>query len=148
MAENRGIAPPDLQTPVGQVRALLGDVEYTEFDPPEPGFGMYRLVSDAEIEGFLLASDGDLNGAVYFAYLQFAGAAAFESKSVKDFDLMVDTTKRAGELRLIASMWLDKWNAATADIFELFDVGFGCRCRMELAEGMSCPRGCNGRRIF
>lgn len=37
MAENRGVAPPDMTTPVGQVRALLGDVEYTEYDPPPAG---------------------------------------------------------------------------------------------------------------
>lgn len=148
MAENRGVAPPDLTTLVGQVRALLGDVEYTNYDPPQPGFGRYRLMSDIEIEGFLLNSDDSVEGAVYFAYLQMAGAAAMESKEVKDFDLSVNTTKRATDLRLIAQMWLDKWNAATADIFELFDVGFGCVCRMELAEGMSCRRDCNGRQLY
>jgi len=25
------------------MRALLGDLAYTELDPPEPGFGNYRI---------------------------------------------------------------------------------------------------------
>lgn len=148
MAENRGIAPPNMMTLVGQVRALLGDVEYVEYDPPQPGYGMYRLMSDAEIEGFLVSASDSPDGAVYYAYLQMAGAAAMESKSVKDFDLQVDLTKRATDLRLIAQMWLDKWDAATADIFELFDVNFGCGCRLELSEGLSCRGGCRGSRIY
>lgn len=143
MAENRGVAPPNMATPVGQVRALLGDLEYTEYDPPQPGFGKYKKMSDAEIESFLALSDGSSEGAVYYAYLSMASDAAIASKTVKDFDLQIDNTKRAADLRLIAQMWLDKWNAGSADIFELFDT-VTHRCRHELAEGVSCRRGCRG----
>lgn len=150
MAENRGIAPPDMSTPVGQVRALIGDVEWTAYDPPVPGFGMYQKMSDAEIEGFLALSDGDPLGAAYFTYLQMASSAAEEAKVVQDLDLRIDLTKRASELRLIAQMWLDKWNQASADIFETFDTLIvpECRCTPELTANPVCFRGCYGRQFL
>lgn len=149
MAENRGIAPPDMTTPVGQVRALLGDLEYTEYDPPQPGFGMYSKMSDDEIEAFLALSEQSPEGAVYFSYLSMASDAALESKAVRDFDLQVDTTKRAADLRLIAEMWLSRWNLATGDIFEVFEIGTSsCRCIPELAPRTVCRRGCNGSQFF
>ena len=146
MAENRGIAPPDMTTPVGQVRALLGDVEYTPYDPSQSGYGMYKMMSDTEIEGFLATSDQSPEGAMYYAYLQMAGAAARESKVVKDFDLQVDLSKRATDLRIIAEMWLDKWNAASADIFEVFDIGTGNVWYPP--EATPFPGGLNGSRLF
>lgn len=139
MAENRGIAPPNMASPVGQVRALLGDVEYTEYDPPQPGYGMYEKMSDLEIKGFLARSDESPEGAMYFVWLQVAGDAAFASRVVKDFDLQVDTTKRSGEFLAIADRWKAQWDAATGDIFEVFNIGSSCR-QCELSEGASC--GC------
>jgi hypothetical protein len=148
LAENRGIAPPDMSSNVGKFRALAGDVEFTEYDPPQPGFGMYQKFSDSEIEGFLAAADDSLEGALYFSFMQLAGDAAMEAKQVKDFDLMVNTEKRATELRLIAQMWKDRWDASTEDIFEVFDIGRGCDCVPELAPRPVCRRGCSGSRLF
>lgn len=148
MAENRGVAPPDMATKVGQFRALVGDVEYTEYDPPQPGFGMYKKFSDTEIEGFLAVSEGSLAGAAYFAYLQIASSAALESKSVKDYDLQIDLTKRAGDLRAIAQMWKDKWDAESADIFEVFDTVGTPGCYPELAQWPAIPGRCLGNRLF
>lgn len=149
MNENRGVAPPDMTTAVGQTRALLGDVEYTEYDPPQTGFGMYGKMSDDEIEGFLARSDNSPEGAMYFVYLQIAGDSAFASKIVKDFDLQVDTSKRSGEFLAIADRWKAQWGSATADIFEVFDIGrSGCSCVPELAPRQVCRRGCNGSRLF
>ena len=149
MAENRGIAPPDMSTAVGQTRALLGDVEFTEYDPPQTGFGMYEKMSDLEIEGFLARVDNSPEGAMYLVYLQVAGDSAFASKVVKDFDLSVDTTKRSGEFLAIADRWKSQWDASTEDIFEVFDIGnSGCGCVPELAPRPVCRRGCSGSRLF
>lgn len=133
MAINKGVAPPDISTEVGRFRALVGDLSYTELDPPEAGFGNYTLFSDFEIEVFL-ASSGSLEGAAALAYTQLAGSAALESKTVKDFDLSVDLSKKATDLRLIAAMWQDKADAAAVDVFELFDVNIrDSNCTPELA---------------
>lgn len=133
MTINKGVAPPDISTEVGKFRALVGDLSYTELTPPVPGFGDYTLFSDFEIEVFL-ASSGSLEGAAALAYTQLAGSAALESKTVKDFDLSVDLSKKATDLRLIAAMWQDKAAAASADVFELFDVNIRDEdCTPELA---------------
>ena len=148
MAENRGIAPPDMSSNVGKFRALAGDVEFTPYDPPQPGFGMYQKFSDSEIEGFLAAADDSLEGSLYFSFMQLAGDAALAAKNVKDFDIAISTEKRATELRLIAQMWKDRWDASTEDIFEVFDIGRGCDCVPELAPRPVCRRGCSGSRLF
>lgn len=146
MAINKGVAPPDISTEVGKFRALVGDLSYTDLTPPVPGFGNYTLFSDFEIEVFLAAS-GSLEGAAALAYTQLAGSAALESKTVKDFDLSVDLSKKATDLRLIAAMWQDKADAASADVFELFDVSIrDSNCTPELA-AKSYGGGC-GFRLF
>lgn len=147
MAENPGKFPLDPTSKVGQVRVTLGDTSSEPFDPPRPGEQNYGMYSDLEIEAFLAQADDSIPGSLYLAYMQMAAAAAMESKLTKDFDLSVDLTKRSGDLRAIAQMWLDKWNAGSADIFELFDT-VTHRCRHELAEGVSCRRGCDGSGLF
>ena len=149
MAVNKGIAPPDPATPVGQMRALLGDLAYTELDPPGVGFGNYVKFSDFEIETFLASSDSQA-GAMYLAYMSLAAGAALESRSVKDLDISVDLTKRATDLRLIAQMWKDQADAQAADVFELFDttIDDGCGCTPELAQRVYCGRCSYGLRLF
>ena len=133
MAENRGIAPPDMDTPLGKLRAILGDVTYTELDPAEPGFGNYAMFSDTELDAFLALSDSSVEGGAFFAYTQMAGAAARESTMTRDFDLQVDLTKRATDLRMVAGSYKNLWDSAAADIFEVFDIGAHDRCIPELA---------------
>lgn len=140
---NPGVAPLDPTSEVGKFRLMIGDTEYVPLDPPEPGFGDYTLFSDAEIEVFLEQGEGP-EEAAYFAYLQLAGSAALEAKSVKDFDLQVDLSKRAQELRLIAQMWRDRADALSADIFESFDTKICDRWCCELCERPSCGGGCRG----
>lgn len=133
MAVNKGVAPPDMSTDVGKFRALVGDLSYEPLVPPVSGYGSYKLFSDAEIEVFLAASES-FEGAAALAYTQLAGQAALESRTVKDFDLQVDLTKRATDLRLIAAMWADKDASVTADVFELADVSIRDEdCRPELS---------------
>lgn len=137
MAVNKGVAPVDFSTPVGKFRLLVGDLEYEELDPPEPGLGSYKYFSDLEIESFLEQGDSQ-EEAAYLAYMQLATAAAMESKSVKDFDLQVDLTKRSGELRAIANMWRNKADSMVGDIFEVFDTVDPRRYPPELAAQPYC----------
>lgn len=141
---NKGIAPLDPATPVGQFRLAFGDAESTDLDPVEAGFGDYKFWSDVEIEGFLVQGRDSTNRAIGYAWLKLSGAAALESQSVKDYDLAVDLTKRAGELRATAQYYFGLANDddvfdGVNDAFDLFDVSTGCgRCNDELAEWPTC----------
>lgn len=148
MAENPGKYPLDPTSKVGQVRVTLGDTASTPFDPPRPGEQNYEMYSDLEIEGFLAVAEDSVDGAMYGIYMQMAGAAARESKNVKDLDLQVDLTKRATDLRLIAAEWKDAWDRASGDIFEVFDIGSQCGCVPEGTPAPFCRRGCNGSGLF
>lgn len=149
MTDNKGAFPLDPTSPVGQFRALIGDTASKPYDPPETGFQNYDMYSDIEIEVFLALSDNSVEGAIYQAYMQMAGAAARESRSVKDLDLQVDLTKRATDLRLIAAEWRDRWESSTAEIFEVFDLGGSdCGCVPEGVPRQVCRRGCSGNFLF
>lgn len=132
MEINRGVAPLDPSSDVGKFRLLIGDTSYEELDPPEVGYGDYGMFSDDEIQVFLDQGE-TLEDSAYLAYMQLAAAAAIESKSVKDFDLQVDLTKRSGDLRAIALMWRERADAASADIFEVFDISDDDECFPEAA---------------
>lgn len=125
---NDGAVPVDPTTEVGQFRVILGDVQAEAYTPPEPGRGNYEMFSDEDIEGYI-AAGGSFPRGVGFAYLALAGRAAVESKSVKDFDLSIDTTKRPTELRLLAQSWFDradKEEAAAQDAFFVAPLGDSC----------------------
>lgn len=120
-----GVAPPDLTTKVGIFRTLVLDTQFTEYTPPEPGIGNYVEFSDAEIEAYLATSGGSPLRAAGFAILGLALIAAKESKTVKDYDLQVDLSKKSADLRATANQFLQRADAedkANSDIFELFDT--------------------------
>lgn len=121
MSVNQGVAPPDFETDVGKVRALLGDTNWESLDPEIPGEGTYDKYSDAELQVYLNQS-GSVEGAVATAYLQMASSAAEEAKAVKDYDLQVDLTKRAEALRKIAEMWESKASETSLDYFNVVDT--------------------------
>ena len=133
MSENVGVAPPQYNTQVGRIRAVLGDTSYTELDPAIPGKGSYAYFGDAEIEAFLELSDDLLEGALAMAFNSLATSAAIEAKSVQDFDLKISTEKRATELRLLAKDWGDKAAALQGDFFEMLDITSEEPCTPELA---------------
>ena len=127
--DNDGLVPLDPATPVGQFRIMVGDTTAEAYDPPVAGRGNYTMFSDLEIEGFIAASGDNLYRAVGFSYLTLAGQAAMESKSVKDFDLSIDLTKRATDLRLIADTWFgraDDQDAYLEDAFFIAPLGDVC----------------------
>lgn len=102
---NPGEFPVDLASPVGQFRAMVGDLNSESYTPVEPGFQSFEKFSDAEIETYLAQGDGSINRAIGYSYLYLAGQAAMEALAIKDYDLQVDSTKRAADLRAIAQMW-------------------------------------------
>jgi len=143
---NRGIAPPDPNTEIGQFRFTFGDTEYTELDPPEAGYGNYTYWSDAEIQAFLARSDDSITRAIGYAYLNLAASAARESKFVKDYDLQVDLTKRSADLRAIAQLYFDQAddeddNAGLGEYFDLVSTVRDSCHTCELAEHPYCCHG-------
>lgn len=133
---NDGVVPVDPTTDVGKFRVLVGDTTAEKYAPDEPGRGNYAMFSDVEIEGFVALAEGSISRAIGNAYLTLAGRAALESKSVKDFDLTIDVTKRPDSLRQIAYEWFaraDKEDAAETDAFYIAPTGDVCD---PLPEGM------------
>jgi hypothetical protein len=126
----QGVAPPDTDTDVGQLRYLIPDSSYEELDPPVAGQGLYLWFSDSALETFLDQADDDLDIAKVMAWEQIADYYASEAVSVTTDDLRVDLTKRA-------QFWRDKVTAAktelAGDVFALASLG-SSRCRhVELA---------------
>lgn len=120
--------PIDPKSEVGRVRLLIGDSVAEEFDPAEYGMGNFELLSDAEICAYL-EMDDNFNRIIGIIYLQLAGMAAKESKAVKDYDLQVDLTKRATDLRETAKMWFSRADAEDDllddEAFEIVPTGTG-----------------------
>lgn len=124
---NPGAYPVDLASNVGRFRALIGDLNSSPYDPVEPGFQNFEKFSDAEIEAYLAQGGDSINRAIGFAYLYLAGQAAMQSASIKDYDLTIDETKRAADLRAIAQFWFDQAGVddgiAAEEAFEIVPTG-------------------------
>lgn len=124
MTSNSGVYPLDPTTPVGLWRLSYGDTQSVPFDPVTPGFQNYTAYSDAEISQFLSAGSNSIDRAIAYAYLQQSGAAARQSKSVKDYDLAADLTKRAGDLRTTAQFYFSRASQDGQDeYFSVVDTG-------------------------
>lgn len=121
---NKGIAPPDMTSDIGRFRALYGDLSYVPLVPDEPGYGDYADLSDEEIQAFIDQGAGSIAQGIGWLYLGMAGQAAMQSKSIKDQDLAVDTTKRAADLRALAQFWFDRDDLSeTGDYFDVVTIG-------------------------
>ena len=101
-AGNPGIFPLDPTTPTGQFRIRSGDMLSVPFVPAQAGFQDYTSYSDAEITAYIAAANNSISRGIGYAYMQAAGLASAESKKVKDYDLQVDLTTRANDLRATA----------------------------------------------
>jgi hypothetical protein len=129
--ENRGIAPADPTTTVGQVRYLIGDLDYEEYDTPEAGYGLYANFSDGEISGFLAAGGDSINRASGYAYLRLAALAAAGAISWKSDDQSLDAKQVATEYRLLANIAFDQADVADAGGASAFDLSHpysSCSC--------------------
>lgn len=124
---NPGVYPVDLTSKVGQFRALTGDLNSTPYDPVYPGYQNFVKFSDAEIEGYLTQGGDSVARAIGYSYLYLAGQAAVESKAIKDYDLQVDTTKRAADLTAIAKLWFGQADGedviSAEEAFEIVPTG-------------------------
>lgn len=130
------VHPPDPDTAVGQFRFLIGD---TDFDADK---GTYARFTDGSITSYLEMGAGNTNRAIGYAYLALSSQAAEKSKSIKDYDLQIDLTRRAKDLRDTAAMWFGLADAddeigGGSDIFELADIGQ--RHHLHRAEGAQWP---------
>lgn len=126
---NPGVYPVDLASKVGQFRALTGDLNATPYVPDEPGYRNFEKFSDAEIEGYLAQGGDSVARAIGYSYLYLAGQAAEESKAIKDYDLQIDTTKRATDLTNIAKLWFSQADGEDVisgeEAFEIVPTGTG-----------------------
>jgi len=125
---NSGVYPLDPDTLVGAWRLAYGDVTSVPFDPVVPGFQDYTDYSDDEIAQFIVMGGDSQNRAIGYAYLQQAGAASRQSKTIKDYDLAVDLSKRAEDLRKTAKWYFDladieDANSGLEDEFLIVDTG-------------------------
>lgn len=149
---NRGVAPFDPSSAIGQFRVLYPDVTYVALDPAEPGYGNYAELSDDEITALLVGGNDSVKRAIGNYYAQLAGQAAKESASIADYDLKIDTTKRSADLLKLAQLWWgladeDDSAAGTSDVFDVFQVvGQGACCTPEGAARPYC--GCRGQSVL
>ena len=126
---NPGEHPLDPESLVGRFRLTYGDVYSEPYAPVVPGVQNYKELSDAEIEAFLAQSTNEsIPRAIGLYVLSLATRAALEAKTVKDYDLQLDNTKRSGELRAAAQLWFDRADAedieaGLGDIFEIYGPG-------------------------
>lgn len=123
---NRGVAPPDPQTQVGQFRFTAGDTSYTDLVPPEAGFGDYAIWSDDEITTFLSVAGDNLARAIAIAYRQMAAMWASTGASIKTDDLSYASKDSVANWLSLADYWdkvADEQDAtAVDDYFDLVPV--------------------------
>lgn len=139
---NPGAFPVDPSTPVGRFRVAYPDKNSVPLDPVVSGQQDYEKFSDMEIEGFLALGGGSTLRAIGYALLQKASSAAEESSVVKDYDLSIDLTKKAADLREQAAEYFalaDQQDSAGEDAFTVVRIGGRCgKCPPELAGHYAC----------
>ena len=99
---NQGVAPLDPTTPVGQVRALLGDTNSVPLNPVIAGQGSYNMFSDADLGAFIVNANYSVTRAVGHAYTRIAGTLALQSANAKAQDMAVDISMRAEQFTKLA----------------------------------------------
>lgn len=124
--DKRGVAPADPSTDIGLFRFSAGDSEYEEYDPPEPGFALYQLWSDADIIGLLAAAGGSVPRAVSLAYAQIGASFATSGATIKTDDLSVSAKDSVGNWLALSKFWKDVADEEAAravdDYFEMTPV--------------------------
>lgn len=132
--DNQGQYPIDYSSDVGRFRVLAGDASGS---PIGDDLASFQYWSDAEIAVYLEDSSS-VYWAIAKAYLALASQAAIESKSVKDYDLQVNLTYRADDLREMARMWEqrakgDDAEKGLSEVFTLIDTVPPAPCHPEAA---------------
>ena len=121
-----GVAPPDTTTDIGRMRVALGDVEFEELSPPEPGSGVYQLFSDAQLQVFLDLAGGNVARAIAMAYAQIGASWASTGATIKTDDLTFSAKDSVGNWLTLAAYWNgvadDQDSNAMNDYFDLVDM--------------------------
>lgn len=124
---NRGVAPLDPNTLVGQFRIAAGDAEYKEFQPTEFGYGDYAIWSDAEIEAYLRLAGDKLPRAIAIGYRQLAASWVSLGATIKTDDLTYSSKDTVGQWIQLADYWDKIANDSDAssvdDYFDLVQMG-------------------------
>lgn len=127
---NYGIPFEDTTDGLRSFRTTVGDTAYTEITPPPANpewTANYVLFSDLEAQTYIDQSDENSFRAAGWAFMTLSAQAALRAKSVKDYDLSVDLTKRAEDLRAAAQFFFDQADAL--DLEDGFFIGStGVRC--------------------
>lgn len=117
---NTGLIPVDFTTPVGQLRGILGDLE---FIPLTDTTGDFTNFSDAQLAAFLATGSGNVATGAGYAYLTLAAQFAADSIKFTTDDEAVDLTARAESMRKLAALWFERGDGADAaagsDFFEI-----------------------------
>ena len=113
--DNAGLYPVDFTSDVGIFRVRISDAQ--PFEPPtedNPNCAGYPNWSDEEIQGFIDAAGGDtgsLTRAIAYSYDALAFKLVTNAQLVKDYDLTIDTTKSATQMRELAKEWNERADA-------------------------------------
>lgn len=113
--------PPNYQTPVGQVRSLIPDVELLE-DPADLSAEPDYIFDDATLQSYLALARDNVYRAAAIAVNTLATSEALILKVLKSDDRQTDGAKLGDSLGRRAA-WLDKQADAEDDeVYGGFDI--------------------------
>jgi len=101
------ITPANFATALGQVRALIPDIEQLE-DQTDPTATPQYIFSDAVLNAYLAIYSNNIKRAAAQAKLVLATSEALISKVIKTYDFSTDGAKLGAELRAQAKMLQDE----------------------------------------
>lgn len=103
---NRGVAPYDITSDIGALRANVGDTQYVDLSPAETFYGNYAYFSDDELATFLNAGGQSLTRATGYAYRALASILTMLAVNITTDDLKNETLGRAKAMRDLANDWI------------------------------------------
>ena len=113
--------PPDLQTPIGQVRSLIPDVEPLE-DPADLSAEPEYVFNDKMLQAYVSLARGNIYRAAAIAVNTLATTEALLLKVLKSDDRQTDGAKLADALGRRAA-WLDEQaDAEDEEVYGGFDI--------------------------
>lgn len=111
---NPGVTPPDITTPVGQVRVTLGDTASVALSPIVPNQGDYTYFSDDTITVALSLSSGGVTRAVATLVKQLALSLTIAGQSIKADDFAINTLGKGRDLLEVAKSYTAQADAEDA----------------------------------